>query len=78
MGGHIPGVLDTIKGGKFLTLEQGRVAATMWELVSKRLPCKGTGQRGLKRLRATVPSLKLASETVGLFLQETASCGPRL
>ena len=30
-----------------------------------------------KKLKSTVPSLKLASEMVGLFLQETASCRPR-
>lgn len=44
MGGH---VLDAryIKGGKFLILEQGRVAASTWELANERLPCEVAVQR---------------------------------
>jgi hypothetical protein len=44
MGGH---VLDAryIKGGKLLILEQGRVAASTWELANERLPCEVAGQR---------------------------------
>lgn len=76
MDGHIPGVRCK-KDGTFLTLEQGRVAASLWELVSERLPCDSAGQRDLKKQRPTVPSLKLASEMVGLFLQKTVNCRPR-